>query len=72
MKHILFVSFTLLLAINSKLQAELLATKLKDRIQTQIRPKSFNHWHHQETPSSLTIKKMQARSDRAILKRKFW
>ena len=60
MKHILFVSFILLMTINSKLQAEVLTTKLKDRFQKQIKPKPFTQWHHQETPPSLTIKKMQS------------
>lgn len=48
------------MTINSKLQAEVLTTKLKDRFQKQIRPKPFTQWHHQETPPSLTIKKMQS------------
>ncbi|MCX6609198.1 MAG: hypothetical protein NTV52_37165, partial [Acidobacteria bacterium] len=60
MKYLFLLSSVLLISSPSALYAEVWVTKLKDRIQTQIRPKSFNQWHHQETPSSLTIKKMQA------------
>lgn len=60
MKYFFLFSFVFLVNSHSALYAEVWVTKLKDRIQTQIRPKSFNQWRHQETPSSLTIKKMQA------------
>lgn len=60
MKYLFLFSFVFLSTSHSALYAEIWGTKLKDRIQTQIRPKSFNQWHHQEPASSLTIKKMRA------------
>lgn len=60
MKYLFLFSAILLFNAHSTLYAEVWITKFKDRIQIQIGPKFFTQWHHQETPSSLTIKKMQA------------
>ncbi len=51
MKNILIISFILLLAINSWLQADVLITELKDRIEVKIDGEVFTEWRHKEWAS---------------------
>ncbi len=60
MKHLFLFSIIILFNHCSTVYAKVLISKLKDHTQTQLGPKLYTQWHHQEEVSSLTIKKMRA------------